>query len=300
MSASEPETGIVVSSHRNRVLILDRHHQPIVCTFRHGKERVVTGDHIEWRRISETAGQVLKVLPRSSLVYKPTEHGQGRPIAANVDQLVLVVAPAPAYLPRLIDRALVTAAYLGIPSCVVFNKIDLLDESSLDHARESLHVYARIDIPCFWVSTKKNTGLTSLAAFLASKSAILVGQSGVGKSSITKKLTNAPDVAVQGLSSRGAVGRHTTSHTTLYPLTNGGWIMDSPGVREFALWQIPTHDIASGFSEFGPYIGRCRFRDCRHDVEPGCAVIGAVAQGSISARRLDSYREMINEPESGS
>ena len=99
---------------------------------------------------------------------------------------------------------------------------------------------------------------------------------------------------VQDLSSRGAVGRHTTSSTTLYPLVNGGWILDSPGVREFALWQIPPGDIASGFSEFRPFLGQCRFRDCRHDAEPGCAVTEAVDQGSISPQRLESYREMIN------
>ncbi len=91
------------------------------------------------------------------------------------------------------------------------------------------------------------------------------------------------------------MGRHTTSHTTLYRLLNGGWIIDSPGVREFALWQIPAGNIATGFSEFRPFLGQCRFRDCRHDHEPECAIIAAVEQGSISPRRLESYREMIND-----
>ena len=258
----------------------------------------MTGDRVEWRRIDEGEGLLVKVCPRRSVVYRPTEHGAGKPVAANVDQLVLVVAPTPVYLPRLIDRCLVTATYLDIPACLVFNKVDLLDKSSLCEAHATLDLYARIKIPYFWVSATKGTGIETLATFLQSKSAILVGQSGVGKSSITRSLTTDADIAVQGLSSRGAVGRHTTSHTTLYPLSNRGWIMDSPGVREFALWQIPPHDIAGGFLEFRPFLGKCRFRDCLHDAEPGCAIAQAAAQGSISGKRLNSYREMINQPES--
>lgn len=298
MSSPKLETGIVVSSHRNRIVILDEYHQPVVCVFRHGKERVVPGDRVRWQRIDTAEGRVESIRPRTSLVYKPTEHGAGKPIAANVNQLVLVIAPAPAYLTRLIDRYLVIAAYFNIPSCLVFNKIDLLDKSSLHETKTTLDLYTQIDIPCFRISAIKRSGIDDLALYLKSKNAILVGQSGVGKSSITKCLINDPDISVQELSSRGATGRHTTSRTTLYPLPGDGWIMDSPGVREFALWQIPLHNIATGFSEFRPFLGQCRFRDCRHDVEPGCAISEAADHGSISTQRLDSYREMINEPDS--
>lgn len=289
----ELEEGIVISSHRNRVLILDGAQQPLVCVIRHGKDRAVAGDRVGWQRISSTEGRVIKILPRHSLVYRPTEHGSGKPIAANVDRLVLLIAPVPVYLPRLIDRALVIAAYLDIPACLVFNKIDLLDEAALRQVKTDLALYDAIGIPVFWVSAKTSQGVDGLARFLQSQNSILVGQSGVGKSSLTKVMTTGTDVVVQDLSSRGAVGRHTTSNTTLYPLVNGGWILDSPGVREFALWQIPPGDIASGFLEFRPFLGQCRFRDCRHDVEPGCAVTEAVDQGSISPQRLESYREMI-------
>ena len=293
MTATDLDTGIVISSHRDRVLVSDQ--QDKLWVLRHGKDRAVSGDHVQWRQSGDTEGLVVTVLPRHSLVYRPTERGPGKPIAANVDQLVLVIAPVPAYLPRLIDRYLVISAYFEIPACLVFNKLDLMDATGLLEAKAALAVYTQIEIPSFWVSAKRGQGLETLCTFLEAKKSILVGQSGVGKSSITKRITTDVDIAIQKLSSRGTAGRHTTSHTTLYPLTNKGWIADSPGVREFALWQIPSEDIATGFSEFQPYLGQCRFRDCRHDAEPGCAITQAAEQGAISWQRLQSYREMIGK-----
>lgn len=297
VNSSDLETGVVISSHRNRIVILDKHRQSVGCLLRHGKQRVVSGDWVQWKRLGSTTGRVENILPRTSLVYKPGERRHARPVAANVNRLVLVLAPIPAYLTRLIDRYLVTAAYFGISPCLVFNKIDLLDKASLGEAKAALNLYTTIDIPCFWISATTGAGIDDFTLYLASQNTILVGQSGVGKSSITKCLVHDSDIAVQRLSSRGASGRHTTSRTTLYPLERGGWIMDSPGVRNFALWQIPLADIAGGFSEFTPFLGECRFRDCRHDVELGCAIIKAVNDGVISTKRLASYREMINEPQ---
>ena len=287
------QPGLIVSSHRNRVVLLDEQQSPIVCGLRHGKERAVAGDRVEWRRTGSADGTIEKVLPRDSLIYRPTPTGRGRPIAANVGQLLLVIAPTPAYLPQLIDHCLVVAAFFAVEAGLVFNKVDLLSQAERDQVRADLAVYLQLDLPFFWVSAKTGEAMDEFQQALQSQSSILVGQSGVGKSSLTQRMAPSEVIAVQDLSRRGAVGRHTTSATNLYSLPGGGWIMDSPGVREFALWHIPPQDIANGFPEFRPYLGQCRFRDCRHDQEPGCAISGAAEQGEIPRERLASYREMI-------
>ena len=175
MDPPDSEEGIVVSSHRNRVLILDSNNQPLICALKHGADRAVAGDLVVWRRTGKSDGLVVKIKPRRSLVFKPTEHGPGKPIAANVDQLMLVVAPRPAYLLRLIDRYLVTAAYFDIPACLIFNKVDLLNAADLKEQKAVMDIYSDIDVRCFWVSAKKTTGLETLANTLQGKCSIFGG-----------------------------------------------------------------------------------------------------------------------------
>ncbi|MDZ7753550.1 MAG: ribosome small subunit-dependent GTPase A [Gammaproteobacteria bacterium] len=258
------------------------------CTTVHRHERPVCGDRVRWALTGSGQGRITAIAPRTSLLARPDFNRHSRPMAANIDRVYVVIATAPPFQLPLLDRYLVAIEHLGLAGTVVLNKADLPDPETLIALRRELSLYEGLGYPLVYTSTATDHGLDELTAAMAGAAGILVGQSGVGKSSITRSLIPDLDIPVGELGV-DTMGRHTTTATTLYSLPGGGAIIDSPGVRDFGLWHIPARDVAWGFIEFRPHIPECRFRDCRHRDEPGCAVTAAVARGHIARRRLESY-----------
>ncbi|MGQ9660294.1 MAG: ribosome small subunit-dependent GTPase A [Thermochromatium sp.] len=291
----EPEEGQVIVCHGAHLVIEDSQGQLIRCLVRQNIGQVVCGDRIVWQRLPDGQGVVTAILPRVSLLSRPDASGRDRPLAANLTRLILLIAPQPEPSSYLIDQYLVAAERLGVEAILVGNKMDLLTEAGRAAFQARFAYYAAIGYRTFWISLLEPESLNGLVTELAGQTSILVGQSGVGKSSLVKWLLPDQEVQIGRLSQTTGLGRHTTSATTCYRLSNGGSLIDSPGVRSFRLGPIDWVDLQQGFREFRPYIGRCRFSDCRHVQEPDCAIRQAVADGLIAPERLASFHHLLRE-----
>ena len=259
------------------------------CLTRQHIGHAVCGDRVVWQRIDSITGVVTALLPRQSVLSRPDFTGQEKPLAANIDQLVVVLAPRPEPSGYLLDQYLVTAETIGVEALIAINKIDLLEaEQKLQFVRSFAH-YAAIGYPMVEISAKREHGLDTLIERLKHKTSILVGQSGVGKSSVINALLPTMELDTGKLSEATGLGRHTTSAATCYHLPLGGDLIDSPGVRSFRLTQLTAQQLEHGFSEFKPYLGRCRFHNCSHAHEPGCAIRDAVTNGRIHPQRLENF-----------
>ena len=269
---------------------------PVRCHIRANVESVVAGDRVRWIA-GEPTGVIVAVGPRETLMSRPDSQGQLRPVAANVSQIAVVIAPEPQPHQNLVDRYLVAIEQFSIRPVLIINKWDLFNgqESHLEGLRD---LYLGLGYPVHTVSVTAGTHLEQLLAALDGESTVFVGQSGVGKSSLVNLICPAAGAAVGDLSLI-AKGRHTTTAATLYSLPSGGNLIDSPGIREFGLWHLDAADIAAGFVEFRPFLGQCKFRNCLHVNEPGCAVFEAVERGDISQRRLASYQQIISDGKEG-
>lgn len=250
---------------------------------------IVCGDRV---RCEARAGELLvaEVLPRTNLLRRSSLRGAGEPLAANITQLAVVIAPLPATDLFLLDRYLCAAECGGMAPLVVINKDDLPEFASL---REALDPFIALGYRIVHANASQgHGGVAALRAALPGHTTILVGQSGVGKSSLTRLLTDeSHDIAIGGLM-REEEGRHTTTASRLYECAGGGRVIDSPGVRDFAP-AIDDLDAGSlGFREVARLAGDCRFQDCRHMQEPGCAVREAVSSAAMDARRYESYRRL--------
>ncbi|MGE0079921.1 MAG: small ribosomal subunit biogenesis GTPase RsgA [Thiohalomonadaceae bacterium] len=266
------------------------------CASRQNLGLPVVGDEVVWQAGREGLGVVTAIRPRRSLLARPDATGEMKPLAANVDQILVVAAPLPRYDTDLINQYLVAAEATGIRPVIVLNKIDLLDADIRAQLDADLAPYAAVGYRLIRASTVARHGLDELVIELRGRTSVFVGQSGVGKSSLVNALI--PEAAVRvGELTEAAHGRHTTSAARLYPLDGGGAIIDSPGVRAFRLWAMTREQLAHGFPEFRPFLGHCRFRDCRHEAEPGCALRAAVEEGKASAKRLASFQAIARDIE---
>ncbi len=236
----------------------------------------------------DDSGVVTAVLERESVLARPDYSGRERPLAANITQLVIVLAPEPEPSEYLLDQYLVTAETIEVSALIAINKSDLLTGPNADSFDLLSAMYERVGYPVIKISAKREHGLDPLSDYLQGETSILVGQSGVGKSSLINVLLPDQDVQVGRLSLAG-LGRHTTSTTICYDLPQGGWLIDSPGVRSFRLLELTQQQLESGFREFRPFLGQCQFRDCSHNKEPGCAIKAAVERGEIELQRLDNF-----------
>jgi ribosome biogenesis GTPase len=238
------------------------------------------------------AVRVSKVEPRSSVLARTDRRRQPKAIAANVTQLVVVTAPKPPFDPLLIDRYTIAAHHMNVSLLLVINKADLISDAGADDQADAIEtLYSNIGYPVIRCSCETGEGLDALAQALAQQTAILVGQSGVGKSSLLSKLLPEASIRTGALSEISGLGRHTTTVTTWYDLANGGTIIDSAGVRQFSLEHLSGVDIQAGFVEIQKLSHDCRFRDCTHQHEPDCAVLEALEHGKLSAER---YRHFIS------
>jgi ribosome biogenesis GTPase len=251
---------------------------------------VAVGDEVAYRDSADGTGVIIEVSPRRNKLSrkaagaKPLE----QVIVANLDQMVAVVAaaqPPPKW--RLLDRYLADAEALEIPALVCITKMDLVDE---DEFVKDVKVYRELGYSTVLTSAITGRGLDELKAALKDKVSVLLGKSGVGKTTLLNAVQPDLGLAVQELSDKTGKGKHTTSHLEMFELGFGGFIVDTPGMREFGLWRADEVDIAWLFREMRPYVGRCKFgASCTHSYEPACAVKEAVAAGKITERRYDSF-----------
>ncbi len=284
--------GLIISYFGSSVAVLADNGQVFPCQLRRNQDLPVVGDRVRWHLDKDQTGTISDILPRRSLFARGDGHGKMKPIAANIDYILIVMAPPPVMSEYLIDRYLIAAELLNIKPMIVLNKMDLLQDREREAVKTRLAQYESIPYQVIFSSTKEPGGLDQLSAALKAHSAVLVGPSGVGKSSIIRSLGENLDIRVAAVSPKGA-GKHTTTATHLYPMKSGGFLIDSPGVREFSLWPVSKKDVLRGFPEFKQYSGDCKFRDCAHLVEPGCQVIAAEMDGKISAKRRESYKELL-------
>ncbi|MCJ8170255.1 small ribosomal subunit biogenesis GTPase RsgA [Atopomonas sediminilitoris] len=263
------------------------------CHLRANLPALVTGDRVVWRAGNQDNGVIVAQLPRTSELCRPNNHGQLKPVAANVEQILIVIAPEPHAHANLIDRYLVAAEHAGIKPLLLLNKVDLLNDENSPRLHSMLDTYRGLGYQVLEVSAHHGDAMEQLYAALDGHISVFVGQSGVGKSSLVNTLLPGEDTRVGDLSQATGKGTHTTTTARLFHFPSGGDLIDSPGIREFALSHIDRHAVEDGFVEFRDLLGRCRFRDCKHEQEPGCALLKALEDGTVSPLRINSYRHIL-------
>ena len=243
---------------------------------------------------SEGLGVVVAIEPRDTVLKRPDLYGNLKPVAANVEQMLVVFAPLPTPSSALLDRYLVAAELSNIPATLVLNKADLIDETLRPFVDELSDMYRRLGYPVLEVCAHQSEGLAPLHEALAGKTSVFVGQSGVGKSSLVNGVMPEADLQVGELSSNSGLGQHTTTTARLFRLPEGGRLIDSPGIREFGLWHISEEELLHGYRELSERAGHCRFRNCTHRHEPGCALREAAENGEVSEERLHNFFQIAD------
>ena len=292
MKRESPEDALVVATFSQRMRLRLDSGDTVNARLKGKRQRAVCGDRVRAERIDgESDWLITAVHPRQNALTRPNRRGEAETLAANLDRVCVVAALKPDPDWYIVDRYLCAAELMQVDAAVLVNKVDLLTSEPLDEARSD---YERLAYPFIALSAEDGTGLDELARLLGNGISILVGQSGVGKSSLINSLL-ARDVRKTGaLSDKHGEGRHTTVNSVLLDLPSGGSVVDSPGVRDYAPALDDVTDAARGFREIHARAPNCRFANCRHLREPQCAVRNAVATGEISARRYESYRRLMN------
>jgi ribosome biogenesis GTPase len=295
----EAAEGVVISRFGMHADVEDREGEVHRCNLRRTIRSLVTGDRVVWRpALGGGKGIVEAVHERSSVLTRPDYYDGLKPIAANIDQIIIVSAILPELSLNIIDRYLVASETLGIEPLLVLNKTDLLDDKARAFVDEQMDIYRRIGYRVLMVSSHAKAGLAELEAALTDRISIFAGQSGVGKSSLLNALlgldaTAATAIVTNDVSDVSGLGQHTTTASRLYHFPHGGDVIDSPGVREFGLWHLEPEQITRGFVEFREFLGSCKFRDCKHGSDPGCAIRAAVEAGQIDISRFDNYHRIL-------
>ena len=280
-------SGLVTAAFGRQYLVELQDGKVLECVPRGKKSEIACGDRVEIQQNSADQGVIERILPRSSLLYRSVAHKE-KLIAANITQLVVVVATEPSFSDELLARSLVAAHHQQIDTLIVLNKCDLPKQA----AQRQLEPYRAIGYRVLELSAKSDVSL--LEPLLQGQHSVLVGQSGMGKSTLINALLPHAQAATREISSVLDSGKHTTTHARLYHLNDRSSIIDCPGVQAFGLHHLTFGDVELGFREFAPYHGQCRFHDCHHLHEPDCAIRQATAAGKIDSRRLELFQQIAS------
>ena len=261
----------------------------VACSTRGKRSDAACGDRVQIQHSGDNSGVIDAILPRATLLYRSDAHKQ-KLIAANVTQVVIVVAAVPSFYEDLVNRCLAACEHGGIAPLIVLNKSDLPQS---DVAWAALATHRALGYRVLRLSAKQD--IEPLIPLLENQTSVLVGQSGMGKSTLVNRLVPGATVRVAETSVALDSGKHTTTGVLLHHINAHSDLIDSPGLQVFGLHHVSLEDTAQAFIEFRPWLGQCRFRDCTHRVEPGCAIDEACKAGKIAASRLASYRTLIEE-----
>jgi len=285
--------GLIVAAH-GRHYLAHADGKALQCVTRGKKSDVATGDRVRLTATSPDQAVIEEILPRDTLLYRSDQY-KSKLLASNVTQLFIVVATEPGFSDDLISRSLVAANAAGITAHLILNKTDIAQ--LLPAARDRLALYQGLGYAIHEVSAKADpTGtLAILQPLMSGQSTILIGQSGMGKSSLVNLLVPDAEIAVREISQRLDTGKHTTTFTRLYTLDEQSSVIDSPGFQEFGLYHLSEGMLERAFPEFEPVLGQCRFTNCHHVAEPDCAVLNAIDTGKISAGRHQLYLQLRHE-----
>ena len=264
------------------------------CVTRGKKSDVAVGDIVNMALTSANQGVIESIAERTTLLYRSDQY-KSKLLAANVTQLFIVVATEPGFSDDLVSRSLVAAEAAGVKAHLILNKIDVTE--SLAKTRQRLAQYARLGYPVHEVSARgaPEAAVATLAPLLQGQSTILIGQSGMGKSSLINLLVPDADIAVREISAALDTGKHTTTFTRLYMTSPDTAIIDSPGFQEFGLYHLSEGMLERAFPEFAPLLGNCKYYNCHHLNEPHCAILAALAAGTILPYRHALYRQLLHE-----
>lgn len=293
---SDQRVATIIAAH-GRHYLAEADGVKLQCVTRGKKTNVAVGDVVNITMTSPDQGVIDKIEERKTLLYRSDQY-KSKLLAANLTQLFIVVATEPGFTDDLVSRSLVAAEAAGIKAHLILNKTDVVE--SLERTRERVRAYSSLGYPVHEVSAKANPEhtLSVLKPLLAGQSSILIGQSGMGKSSLINLLIPEADIAVREISAALDTGKHTTTFTRLYTLPELGpdsAIIDSPGFQEFGLYHLSEGMLERAFVEFEPYLGHCKFYNCRHLIEPQCAVLAAVQEGKIAKMRHTLYGQLLHE-----
>ncbi|WP_019027123.1 small ribosomal subunit biogenesis GTPase RsgA [Colwellia piezophila] len=295
-----PEQGVIISRFGQHADVEDGSGKVFRCNLRRSISSLVCGDKVLWRQGKESqhsiTGIIEAVHERDSVLSRPDVYDGVKPIAANISQILIVSSVLPVFNSDIIDRYLVAAEQTGITPVIVLNKTDLLTTiSSNEQASiaKQLKIYHDIGYHVLYASSTTRDGIDELKVQLAQHTSIFVGQSGVGKSTLVNALMPGVGILTKEVSENSGLGQHTTTVARLYHFDEGGDLIDSPGIREFGLWHLTPEQVCHGFTEFSDFLGLCKFRDCKHQIDPGCALIAAAKDKKINPARLASFQRIL-------
>ncbi|WP_088331317.1 small ribosomal subunit biogenesis GTPase RsgA [Lacimicrobium sp. SS2-24] len=295
LEAMQP--GLVIGRFGQHADVEDQAGKVHRCNIRRTIDSVVCGDRVQFRpgkdQTLNVSGVVEAVEPRTTVLTRPDFYDGIKPVAANIDQIIIVSSVLPALSLNIIDRYLVASEDVGITPLILMNKVDMLTDAQRQEVEKQLQLYRDIGYQVHYASCKTQEGISELNHLFEDKTSVFVGQSGVGKSSLINCLLPDAQEAIGDVSSNSGLGQHTTTAAKLLRFPGGGNLIDSPGVREFSLWHLPVEKLTWGFREFRDFLGGCKFRDCKHLDDPGCLLRQAVEEGKISRQRFDSYHKIL-------
>lgn len=287
------QSGTVIAAHGRHYLV-EANNMKLQCVTRGKKSDVAVGDIVNLKLTSANQGVIEAITERKTLLYRSDQY-KSKLLAANVTQLFIVVATEPGFADDLISRSLIAAEAAGVAAHIVLNKTDVVE--ALPKTRERLKAYSSLGYPIHEVSARAapEAACATLQPLLEGQSTILIGQSGMGKSSLINLLVPDAEIATREISAALDTGKHTTTFTRLYKTDSNAAIIDSPGFQEFGLYHLTEGMLERAFVEFAPYLGQCKYYNCHHKNEPHCAVQAAVTSGQIAQMRYALYLQLVHE-----
>ena len=293
--SNQEQEGIIIAQYRDHVEVADVNNITHYCYLRKNLGELAVGDVVIWQKNNKHDGVILATKPRHSELFRFHKKTRNKLVAANINQLFIVTAPEPPRALNVIDRYIMLAEIQGITPIIIYNKIDLVKNSELQTLRNYLSYYEELGYTVIYASTQTKKGISDIEKYLHNKASILVGLSGVGKSSIINSILPEAASVIGHLSEKSGEGNHTTTTAKLYFLPNDGKLIDCPGIRELAIGDVTAAQVLYGFKELRELAVNCGFRNCRHTQEINCAILQAEANSEVNLERLASYRNILEQ-----